>query len=61
MIFELPKPTTSLNGPFKIGPIVGRFREVLLYTVPYVPTEHGGRIGRAQISRAGDHGFQPKV
>ena len=24
------KPTTSLNGPRKVGPTVGRFREVLL-------------------------------
>ena len=31
MIFQLPKPTTSLNRPFKVGPMVGRFGEVLLY------------------------------
>ena len=30
-IFYLPKPTTSLNRPLKVGPTVGRFREVLLY------------------------------
>ena len=29
----LPKPTTSLNSPFKVDPMTGRFREVLLYTV----------------------------
>ena len=29
--FYLPKPTTSLNGPLKVGRFVGRFREVLLY------------------------------
>ena len=26
-----PKPITSLNEPFKIGSIVGRFREVILF------------------------------
>ena len=30
-IFQLPKPTTSLNGPFKVGPIGGPLREILLY------------------------------
>ena len=30
-IFQLPKSTTSLNRPLKIGPMVYRFREVLLY------------------------------
>ena len=29
---------TSLNGPFKVGPIVGRFREVLEYCLgPITP------------------------
>ena len=30
-ILKLPKPTVSLNGPFKVGPKVGRFRKGLLY------------------------------
>ena len=29
LIKTLHKPTTSLNGPFKVGPMVGQFREVL--------------------------------
>ena len=35
-IFKLPKPTTSLNGPLKVGPIVGQFREVLLCIYIYI-------------------------
>ena len=31
MIFYLPKPIICLSAPFKVGLIVGRFREVLLY------------------------------
>ena len=31
MLFQLPKPITSLNGPLKVSPMVGRFREVLLF------------------------------
>ena len=31
IIFHLPQPITSLNGPFKVGPMVGRLREVLLH------------------------------
>ena len=31
LIFLLPKPTSSLNGPFKVGPMVCRFIEVLLH------------------------------
>ena len=30
-IFYLPNPITSLNGPFKFGPMIGRLRKVLLY------------------------------
>ena len=29
MIFYLPNPTTSLNWPLNVGPMVDRFREVL--------------------------------
>ena len=29
-IFWLPNPTTCLNGPHTFGPMIGRFREVLL-------------------------------
>ena len=29
MIFKFPKLTTSLNEPLKVGPMVGRIREVL--------------------------------
>ena len=28
-----PNPTTSVNGPVKVGPMVGRFRKVLLYII----------------------------
>ena len=33
-----PKPTTSLNGSFKLDPHVGRFKEALLYKkcVPHI-------------------------
>ena len=31
MIFKFPKQTPSLNEPFKFLPMVGRFREALLY------------------------------
>ena len=34
-IFKLPKPTTSLNGPFKVCSRVGRFREVCIYKYIY--------------------------
>ena len=37
MIFYLHKPTTSINRPFKVGPMVGRFREDL-HTYMYVHT-----------------------
>ena len=30
MIFKLPNPITSRNGPFKISPMIGRFRKVCL-------------------------------
>ena len=30
-IVILPKSTTSLNGAFKVSPLISRFREVLLY------------------------------
>ena len=33
IIFYLLKPTTSLNEPFKVAPVAGRFREVLLCIV----------------------------
>ena len=35
-IYLLPKPITSLNGPFKIGPLMGQFRKVLLYMILYI-------------------------
>ena len=31
-LFKHPKPTTSLNRPIKIGAMVGRFRQSLLYS-----------------------------
>ena len=36
----LPKPTTSLNGPFQVDPIVGRFRYVFLFTVKHMYTRY---------------------
>ena len=30
MIFQLPKPNTSLNGSFNVSPMADRFSEVLL-------------------------------
>ena len=38
MTFLLPKPTISLNGPFKVVPVVVQFREVLLYTTTMITT-----------------------
>ena len=35
-IIKLPKPTTFVNGPIKVGPIVSRFREGLLYVYIYI-------------------------
>ena len=26
--FQLPKPSTSLNRPFQVGPVIDRFREI---------------------------------
>ena len=34
MVYQLPKPFTSLNGPIQIGPIVGRFRKSVTVYVP---------------------------
>ena len=38
-IFYLPNPTISLNGPLKVGPMVGRFREVLMYSQDVEPQQ----------------------
>ena len=44
-IWQLPKPTTFLNGPFEVGSVVGRFREVLLYTDGSVRIPRWGSVG----------------
>ena len=33
MIVYIPTPTAFLNGTYKVGPMVGRFSEVLLYII----------------------------
>ena len=49
------KLTTSLHGPFKVGPIIGRFREVLLYIPPGkkspCATDTGPHPGKAKWTR----------
>ena len=51
---QLPKSTTSLNGPLNVGPMVGRFREVYTVTVPWsVDLE---RCYCIHLSKSTDHG-----
>ena len=50
LICYLPKPTTSLNGQFKFGAMVGRFRFSCIYML-------NQRMGRAQASQARDWKF----
>ena len=48
-IFKLRKSDTSLNRPLKVGPMVGRFKEVFLYSV----TGGDGHMRLASVSRVG--------
>ena len=53
---QLPKPTTSRNGPLKVGPMVGRFREVSLYLNPRRRSVRLRAVGRRSRPRPPEGG-----
>ena len=55
MIFKLPKLITSLIERFNVSPMIGRFREVLMYT--FMPRSIDGEKGG--VGLAGMFQFHP--
>ena len=56
LISELHKPTSSLNGQFKISHMVARFREVFLNTIFIKTFEENGKKSLAEKEC---HGLDP--